>query len=112
MKLPCLLRPLVSLNAAREKFNRFVDLFFNFRRHVSDLLKRKDAECIQLFSDERTNALDGLQVIFFTDGSHTERSEINTFSPLCDTFQFFCLFGNSCSIFVDFGSGFFNCFGF
>ena len=38
-----LLGPLVSLNTTWEELNRLVDLFFDLRRHVTNLLESVDS---------------------------------------------------------------------
>ena len=64
MQLLGLLGPLVTLDTTREELDGDVDLFFDFRRHLADLLKGVDAQSIQLLFNEGPDAFDGFQVIF------------------------------------------------
>ena len=61
VKFLCLLCPFVSLDTTREEFDGLVDLFFDFRRHVSNLLEGKDSQGIQLLFNEGANAFDRLE---------------------------------------------------
>ena len=62
-----LLGPLVSLDTSREELDGHVDLFFDLRRHLAHLFKGEDAKSVQLLFDERSDALDDLQVVLGGD---------------------------------------------
>ena len=68
-------RPLVSLDATGEELDGLVDLLLQFSVHVGDLSVGGDAEGVQFLFDERTDALDDLQVVLRRDdGGLAERS--------------------------------------
>ena len=40
--------PLVPPDSAGEELDRLVDLFFDLRRHLADLIESEDSKCVQL----------------------------------------------------------------
>ena len=88
-----LLNPLVSMNSTRVVLNRFIDVVFRITVELGQLCEGEDAQCVELLFTVRSNALDGLEIVFVLLSGGSNAVEINVLLSLLDAVDGLLLLG-------------------